>query len=176
MGSLKHNLVLIGMPGAGKSTVGVLVAKTLGMAFVDTDLLLQQSEKRLLQEIIEQEGSQNFLLLEEKTVLTLQAKYSVIATGGSVIYSQRGMQHLQKNGLIVYLQLPYGELVQRIHNMAARGIVMTKNQTLAELYAERKDFYEKYAEIIINCSGLSIEESVQKVCAAWQNYQQNKQV
>ena len=155
--------------------MGVLVAKTLGMAFVDTDLLLQQSEKRLLQEIIEQEGSQNFCYWK-KNSFNFASKIFCYCYRGQCYLQPKGMQHLQKNGLIVYLQLPYGELVQRIHNMAARGIVMTKNQTLAELYAERKDFYEKYAEIIINCSGLSIEESVQKVCAAWQNYQQNKQV
>ncbi|NLM52217.1 MAG: shikimate kinase [Firmicutes bacterium] len=173
MQSVKQNLVLIGMPGAGKSTVGVLAAKALGMAFIDTDLLLQQREKRLLQEILVQEGMQNFLSLEEKTVLSVHTQNCVIATGGSVIYSERSMQHLKQHGLIVYLALPYDALVQRIHNMAARGIVMGKNQTLAELYAERKSKYEKYAEVTVNCTQLTIEESVQQVCTVWQNYQKN---
>lgn len=158
-----RNMVLIGMPGAGKSTIGVLLAKALGMSFVDTDLLIQEREGRLLQSIIDQDGVAAFLQIEANVVLGLNRENSVIATGGSVIYSEPAVTHLKVNGRLVYLQLTLAEIEQRIQNMASRGIALGKGQQLSDLFAERVVLYEKHADRIVDCSGLSIEESVQKI-------------
>jgi shikimate kinase len=157
------NIVLIGMPGAGKSTIGVLTAKTLGMSFVDTDLLIQEKEGRLLQEIIDNDGVDKFLKIEEETILQLNKENCVIATGGSVIYSQDSITHLKKKGRLIYLKLRYDEIEQRIKNMLSRGIAIGKGQKLIDLYNERIVLYEKYADFTVNCSDSMIEDVVLKI-------------
>lgn len=156
----KTNIVLIGMPGAGKSTVGVVLAKNLGMAFIDSDLLIQEAEGGLLQAIIENMGRDEFLRIEEQTILKISAPNTVIATGGSVIYSDRAIRHLKANGTLVFLKLPYPELEKRIKNMSSRGIVIEKGNTLIHLFEERAPLYEKYADVTVDCSNTSIEEAV----------------
>lgn len=159
------NIILIGMPGAGKSTIGVLLAKSLGLAFEDTDLLIQQHTCRKLQELIEIYGVSGFLKIEANELLDLNCSGTVIATGGSAVYSEAAMKHLAQNGVMVYLKLDYSELQQRVTNMATRGIVIGKNQSLRQLYEERQLLYERYADIIVETTGLSIEESLVKLVA-----------
>lgn len=156
----KGNIALIGMPGAGKSTIGVLLAKTLGLSFIDTDLLIQLKSGRLLQEIIDRDGVRAFLAVEEDILLRLEVERSLIATGGSAVYSEPAMEHLRRLALIVYLRLDLAEVERRIKNITARGIAMAAGQSLAELYAERVPLYEKYADVVFDCTERQIEESV----------------
>lgn len=162
------NIVLIGMPGAGKSTLGVILAKTLNMPFLDTDLIIQQKENKLLQEIISSKGIDEFLSIEEKVILDLNTKRSVIATGGSVVFKKEAMKHLKENGLIIYLKLPYKEIEKRIHNITTRGIVMKEGKTLLQVYDERVPLYEKYADNTILCMGKSMERIVEEVKLLWE--------
>ena len=162
------NIVLIGMPGAGKSTLGVILAKTLKMPFVDTDLIIQQTQNRLLQEIIEEDGIDAFLSIEEKAILDLDIQGSVIATGGSVVLKPEGMKHLKENGFVVYLQLPYMEIEKRIRNITTRGIVMQKGQTLLQVYDERVPLYEKYGDAMIRCMGKNMEQITKEVKELWE--------
>jgi shikimate kinase len=159
----KSNIVLIGMPGAGKSTVGVLLAKTLRKSFIDTDLLIQQRHGRFLQDIIDEEGIKKFLNKEENIVVKLDVKNHVIATGGSVIYSNSSVNHLKRDSFMIYLQLRFDEIDERIKNISSRGIIMDEKQTLMELYNERIPLYEKHADIIINCSNKHIEDIVTEI-------------
>ena len=159
----KTNIVLIGMPGAGKSTIGVLLAKTMKKPFVDTDLLIQQKYNRYLQDIIDNEGIKKFILKEEDVVLKMSVRNCVVATGGSVIYSNSAIEHLKKDGLLVYLQLRFDEIDSRIGNISSRGIVIAKDQTLIDIYNERVPLYEKYAEVTINCSNKHIEDVVAEI-------------
>jgi len=161
-----RNIVLIGMAGAGKSTVGVLLAKALSRTFIDTDLLIQAAEGRRLQEILDRDGIEAFRRLEEKHLLGLSARGAVIATGGSVVYSARAMAHLKDNGVAVYLYLPVDALERRVTNLDSRGIVMAPGQTFAELYRERQPLYEKYADLTIDCSGLGHDAVVERTIAA----------
>lgn len=161
------NIVLIGMPGAGKSTIGVLLAKALNMFFIDTDLFIQKKENKRLQEIIKEKGIHKFLTIEEDIVLGLNTIGSVIATGGSVILSKKAMNHLKSEGLIIYLKLPYKEIEKRIYNITTRGIAMDKDKTLSEVYDERVPLYEKYADKTVLCFGKSIEETVRDIIALW---------
>ncbi|MCX7748908.1 MAG: shikimate kinase [Clostridia bacterium] len=157
------NIILIGMPGAGKSTIGVLLAKALGMPFTDTDLLIQQNENRLLQDIINKDGMDTFLEAEERSILRLQAEGTVIATGGSVVYREKSMNHLKKSGKVFYLKLECDEIERRIMNITTRGIAMGACQDLKCLYNERIPLYEKYADELIDCFGKSIEEIVSEI-------------
>lgn len=160
---MKDNIVLIGMPGVGKSTVGVVLAKALGYRFVDTDLVIQQTEGKLLCELIEEHGPQGFIEIENRVNASLEASRSVIATGGSAVYGQQAMEHLGSIGEIVYLKASYKELKKRLGNLKDRGVVLREGQTLKDLYRERSVLYEKYADIIIDEDGRQIRDTVQMV-------------
>ena len=153
------NIVLIGMPGCGKSTVGVVLAKILGYRFLDSDLLIQESENRLLHDIIEQEGIEGFEEIENKVNASIDVKRSVIATGGSVVYGREAMEHLKKIGIVVYIKLPYEEINHRLGNLEQRGVAISKNQTLKDLYNERVPLYEKYADITVEEKNLTISQT-----------------
>ena len=162
----RKNIVLIGMPGAGKSTMGVVLAKVSGRSFIDADLLIQAEEKRLLSEIIEQDGVDGFLAIEERVNASIQAENAVIATGGSVIYGPGAMEHLREIGIFVYLRLSYATIASRLFNIKGRGVALREGQTLKDLYEERCILYKKYAHIIVDEEGLGIEETVEKTLQA----------
>ena len=154
------NIILIGMPGAGKSTLGVLLAKAMGKLFVDTDIIIQQKTKRLLQDIIDNDGTDAFLKLEEDILLTVDEESTVIATGGSAVYSEKAMEHFKQNGKIVYLHVDFAEIEKRVTNITTRGIVLKNGKSLADAFDERKPLYDKYADVVIDCTGSTIENSV----------------
>lgn len=156
----KSNIVLIGMPGSGKSTVGVLLAKVLGYDFVDTDLLIQIREGRTLEEIIREKGIDAFLDIEGEVCGSLAAEKTVVATGGSVIYRSRAMEHLREIGRLMYLQVGLDELTARLSDLAGRGVALREGQTLADLYAERTVLYERWAEITVAEGEMTLEETV----------------
>ena len=159
------NIILIGMPSAGKSTVGVILAKTLGMNFIDTDIAIQENSRRLLQEIIDTDGPDAFKKIEEKTILSLHYHRAVIATGGSAVFSERAMEHLTQDGVVVYLKISFDEMEKRLRNITTRGIVLIAGQGLFDMYTQRIPLYEKYADITIDCSKDDFEIIVQKVIA-----------
>lgn len=156
-----RNLILTGMPACGKSTLGVVLAKTLGMKFVDTDLLIQEVESCRLQEIIDERGMQEFLRIEEKVLSEIEAENSIISTGGSAVYSDKAMKHLGSIGDVVYIKLSLDEIERRLNNIKTRGIAMKPGETLADLYNMRVPLYEKYADITIETEGMGIEESIE---------------
>lgn len=160
------NIVLIGMPGVGKSTVGVLLAKGLSRSFVDTDVLIQAHEGRRLQDILDAEGPEVFRGVEERHILALECRAHVIATGGSVVYSEAAMRHLRAGGVAVYLELPLPVLEERITNLDSRGVVMASTQTFAGLYEERRPLYERYADVTIHCRTLNHEQAVARIMAS----------
>ena len=143
------NIILIGMPASGKSTVGVILAKIIGYQFMDSDLVIQEQEGRKLHEIITEDGIEGFLTLEEQINAKIEAEHTVIATGGSVIYGKLAMEHFKKIGKIVYLQVEYEELMNRLHNIRQRGVVVRPGQTMEDLYQERSALYSQYADIVI---------------------------
>ncbi len=157
------NIVLIGMPSAGKSTVGVIIAKNLGMNFVDTDVLIQTRHGSLLQDILNTQGSRSFLEKEEAAILSLTCRNTVIATGGSAVYSETAMRHLKENGIVIYLYITMDTVNKRLRNLKTRGVVLGKGQTLEDLYRERVPLYEKYADIKLDCSNNSIEDTLEAV-------------
>lgn len=163
------NLVLIGMPGVGKSTLGVLIAKALSAPFLDTDLHIQAEHGKRLHEIIAEAGLAHFKRVEEEAVRNLTAKGTVIATGGSVVYSQRAMAHLKAHGVVLWLDLSCSLLEQRLGDLDARGVVRAPGQTLQGLYEERKPLYQRYADARIPLDGLNHEEAAEAVIAAWQS-------
>lgn len=154
------NIILIGMPGCGKSTVGVLLAKTLLYDFVDTDLVIQNKYGMSLCDIIDKYGIDGFKSIENEVLASLRCENSVIATGGSAVYGEDAMRNLKANGKAVYLKLSPEEIEKRIDNIATRGIVMGKGSSISELYLERAPLYERYADITAECSGLGIEDCV----------------
>lgn len=160
---MEKNIVLIGMPGVGKSTIGVILAKQLGYQFVDADLLIQQQEKRLLHQIITQEGVEGFLAIENRVNASIDAERSVIATGGSVVYGKEAMEHLRSIGTVVYLKLSYEALQSRLRNLKDRGVVLREGQTLLDLYQERTPLYEKYADLVVDEEGLDIEQTREQI-------------
>jgi len=154
------NIVLIGMPGCGKSTVGVLLAKALGMGFVDTDVVFQAKEGKKLQNIIEEIGIDAFLKKEEEVIVGLTSDNMVIATGGSAVYGQHAMKHLHENGIVIYIRLPYDEIEKRLSNLATRGVTLREGQSLYDLYQERIPLYEKEADLVLDAAGFEIEKTV----------------
>lgn len=160
---MKKNLVFIGMPAAGKSTIGVVAAKRLGYRFIDTDLLIQEQEGKLLREIIEEKGIEGFLEIEERVNMSVDTEGAVIAPGGSVIYCEKAMRHFCEIGTIVYLYASYTEIEQRIQNARNRGVVLREGQTLRDLYEERTKLFERYADVRVSEEGLSLGETVEKV-------------
>lgn len=160
------NVVLIGMPGSGKSTIGVVLAKLLGCEFLDSDIEIQKREKRRLSEIIEEEGTDRFLEIENEVNGSLNPECTVIATGGSAVYGQSAMEHFGQIGTIVYLKLDYQDLKKRLGDLTKRGVVLKDGQTLFDLYNERIPLYEKYADVTINENNMDIQQvalAIQKV-------------
>ena len=162
----KNNIVLIGMPGCGKSTIGVLLAKRLGMRFVDTDLVIQAGEGKTLHELIANRGMDGFCKLECEYAQSLDISNAVIATGGSVAYYKCGMMHLKNHGTIVYMYLPYEEIESRLADLNERGVVIEPNETLATLYDKRKVLYEKYADVTVDLTSLGHDACVDEIIAA----------
>ena len=157
------NIILVGMPGAGKSTLGVLLAKALGKDFVDTDIVIQQKAGMKLYEIIDKVGIGDFLKIEEKYILELKVENSVVATGGSVIYGTKAMEYLKGNGMVVYLKLRYEDIEHRLKDITTRGIAIDKDKSLRDLYNERIPLYEKYADKIVDCTDKGIEEAINNI-------------
>ena len=159
----RDNIVLIGMPGVGKSTVGVVLAKALGFQFVDADLLIQEAEGKLLSELIEEHGTDGFIEIENRVNSQIQTHRSVIATGGSVVYGKEAMEHLKSIGTVVYLKQNLRVLQRRLRNLKGRGVVLKEGQTLVDLYKERTVLYEKYADITVDQYKQSIEQTLKAV-------------
>jgi len=159
----RNNVILIGMPGAGKSTIGVILAKRIGFQFIDTDLIIQTQERCQLQQIIDTRGLETFRRIEEQVLLDLNTQYSVIATGGSVIYSEKGMAKMGEIGSRFYLQVSLESLQKRIADMGQRGLVMERGQTFAQLYRERTFRYRKFADVTISCQKMSAEKIAEKI-------------
>lgn len=157
------NIILIGMPGAGKSTVGVVLAKRMGYAFVDADLVIQSREGKLLHEIISERGVEGFWRVEESVGESIEAERTVIATGGSAVYGPKAMAHYKQIGTVVYLSLPLDEIRERLGDLNERGVTLREGQDLSGLYRERIPLYEKYADVTVACEGLSIREIVKKI-------------
>lgn len=158
-----ENIIFIGMPASGKSTVGVVVAKRVGFEFIDADLLIQKQENRLLKEIIEDEGIEGFIAIENRVNRDLNPHNAVIAPGGSVVYCQEAMEHYKEIGTIVYLQVTFETINSRIQSAKNRGVVLKENQTLKDLYEERRVLFEQYADITVSEEGLTLEETIEKV-------------
>lgn len=162
-----RNIILIGMPASGKSTVGVLLAKTLGASFIDTDLIIQVQQKNTLQRLIDINGLDKFREFENSALLSVSDESdTVIATGGSAVFCEKGMRHLKRNGVCVYLDLPVYDLQLRLSNIKTRGIACRRGESLEEIYAEREKLYSKYADIKIDCGGKSCEQIVEKIESA----------
>ena len=158
-----NNVTLIGMPGSGKSTIGVILAKALGYQFLDTDLVIQKQEKRKLSQIIAQEGPERFEEIENKVNASVDVTETVIAPGGSVIYCEEAMKHLRSIGKVVYLKISLESLSKRLGNLRGRGVLLKEGQTLKDLYEERVPLYEKYADIVVDEEGKDLEESLAAV-------------
>lgn len=164
------NIVLIGMPGVGKSTIGVILAKVLGYNFIDTDILIQEKTGKLLSQIIQESGIDDFINIENNVNKELSVEKSVIATGGSVVYGKEAMEHLKSIGKIIYLKQDFERINERVSNINGRGVVLRDNQTFLDLYNERTPLYEKYADIVLDEEDLSIEDTLKKLI-----YELNKQ-
>lgn len=162
----KTNIVLIGMPGVGKSTIGVILAKVLGYSFLDADLLIQEQEGKLLREIIEENGTDGFIEVENRVNASIRADRAIIATGGSVVYGKEAMEHLKEIGRVVYLKVSYAILEKRLADIKGRGVVLKEGQTLETLFEERSKLYEQYADIEVSEEGLDVEQTVEKLVEA----------
>lgn len=162
----KTNIVLIGMPGVGKSTIGVILAKVLGYSFLDADLLIQEQEGKLLREIIEEKGTDGFIEVENRVNASIRADRAIIATGGSVVYGKEAMEHLKEIGRVVYLKVSYAILEKRLADIKGRGVVLKEGQTLETLFEERSKLYEHYADIEVSEEGLDVEQTVEKLVEA----------
>ena len=162
----KDNLILIGMPASGKSTVGVILAKVIGYDFIDSDLLIQRREGMRLAEIIEKKGIDGFIDVENEVNASIRASRSVIATGGSAVYGEEAMRHLREIGAVVYLQVDFEIIQSRLRNIRRRGVVLREGQTLRDLYEERCALYEKYADLIVREGSGEIEAVVARIIRA----------
>ena len=165
-----NNIVLIGMPGGGKSTVGVILAKVLGYQFVDADLVIQKEEGKLLHEIIAEVGTEGFIAVENRVNSNICVEKSVIATGGSVVYGKEAKELLIEIGTVFYLRLPFEELQKRLHDIKGRGVVLKDGQTLKDLYEERIVLYEKYADIVVDEFGLNVEQTIERIMDMREQY------
>ena len=162
----ENSIVLIGMPSSGKSTLGVLLAKTLGYTFVDSDLLIQSAEGKLLHELIEERGAEGFLEIENRINLNINAKGAIIATGGSVVYCEEAMEHLRTLGKVVYLYVPFEEMKRRLGDFSHRGVIMRHGNDLYDMYCERAPLYEKYADLTVDVCRADLTDSLEKICEA----------
>ena len=164
------SIILIGMPSCGKSTLGVLLAKRLGYRFIDSDLLIQEKEGKLLHEIISEKGVFGFIDVENQVNSMISDEKAVIATGGSVIYGEEAMENLKRLGKVVYLKLPYEEMCRRLGDFSHRGVVMRKGNTLEEMYTERAPLYEKYADLTVDVCNAQLTDSLEKICIGLEKY------
>ena len=160
---MKSNLTLIGMPGAGKSTVGIILAKNLSFGFIDTDVLIQINQQKSLQHILDESDHLNLRKVEEHEIMKLNIRNHVIATGGSAAYSTNAMSHLLNISKVIFLEVSFEEIERRIHNFKTRGIAKTEDQTFRDLYDERQSLYKKYADIIIDCNRSDQEEIAMRI-------------
>jgi len=160
---IKKNIVLIGMPGVGKSTIGVLLAKVMSRNFLDTDIYIQSREGTTLQKIIDNQGVKSFCEIEENYVGLISCKKNVIATGGSVVYSKKAIESLKQSGILFYLYLPLSNLKKRLKNISSRGVVMLHSQSLEQLFEERLPLYKRYADTIIDCTEKNHEEVINEI-------------
>lgn len=157
------NIILIGMPGSGKSTIGVVLAKKLGYRFIDTDIVIQEKFGKTLEELIEERSDAGFIQLENDVNMNIEAEHTVIATGGSAVYGKEAMQHFKENGVVVYLKVAEEELKKRLGNLKQRGVVSNGKVTIEEIFADRKALYEKYADVTVVCSNEMLRYSVEEV-------------
>ncbi|MBQ9701258.1 MAG: shikimate kinase [Lachnospiraceae bacterium] len=167
----KRNIILIGMPGVGKSSVGVVLAKILGYKFVDSDLLIQEQEGKRLHEIIDEKGIDGFLSIENQVNASIECDKCIVATGGSAVYGSEAMEHLSKIGTVLYLKVGYESLKKRLGNLRGRGVVINEGKTLLDLYNERMPLYEKYADITVDEEGCTdVSDTISKILDELQIY------
>lgn len=157
------NIVLIGMPGAGKSTIGVVLAKRMGYRFVDSDLVIQEKYGKLLHDLITENGVEGFWQIENDVNVEMDTDSSVIATGGSAVYGKTAMEHFRTIGTVVYLKLPFEEVAVRLGDLKERGVTLKPGQDLADLYRERIPLYEKYAHLTVDCHGKMLKDIVEEI-------------
>ena len=162
----EKSIILIGMPSSGKSTLGVLLAKTLGYDFIDSDLLIQNAKGKLLHKIIEEYGNEGFLAIEDQINCQIQQNNAVIATGGSVVYCERAMEHLRTLGKVIYLYIPFDEMQRRLGDFSHRGVIMRNGSSLYDMYVERAPLYERYADITVDVCRAELTDSLKKICEA----------
>ncbi|MCI8669599.1 MAG: shikimate kinase [Lachnospiraceae bacterium] len=162
---MKNNIILIGMPGVGKSTVGVILAKIMGYHFIDADIVIQQQEQKLLKDIIAEQGVEGFIQVENRINASIDGNQCIIATGGSVVYGEEAMEHYRRIGTVIYLKQSFDVLSVRLRDIRGRGVVLKPGQDLKDLYMERCSLYEKYADIVIDERNLNVEETIDKILA-----------
>jgi shikimate kinase len=171
MHPIQRNIVLIGMPGSGKSTVGVLLAKEAEMDFLDTDVLIQTTEARSLQDIVDRDGYLALRAVEERIILSLQVRHTVIATGGSAVYSEKGVAHLKSGGILVFIDVPLSELERRVGDFSRRGLAKRPDQSFDELYAERLMLYHRCADVTLTWKGQTPEQVARDILAGCRQFE-----